>query len=44
VAQAIFLPVFIDEAGVRPSPLLLWTFIGLLYPPRMINDHDCGVE
>jgi hypothetical protein len=34
---------FIYRTGVEPSPLLLRSFIGLLYQPRMIDDdNDCG--
>jgi hypothetical protein len=31
-------------ALVEPSPLLLWTFVGLLYQPWMTgnDDDDCG--
>jgi hypothetical protein len=29
-------------AGVEPSPLILQTFIGLLYHPWMIDGDDCG--
>jgi hypothetical protein len=32
---------FIYCAGVEPSPLLLWPFIGLLYQPWMIDGDDC---
>jgi hypothetical protein len=28
--------------GVERSPLLPWTFIGLLYQPWMIDGDDCG--
>jgi hypothetical protein len=30
-------------AGVEPSPLVLRSFIGLLYQPWMIVGDDCGV-
>jgi hypothetical protein len=30
-------------AGVEQSPLLLQSFIGLLYQPWMIDADDCGV-
>jgi hypothetical protein len=28
-------------AAVEPRTLLLWPFIGLLYPPWIIHDDDC---
>jgi hypothetical protein len=34
--------LFTCGAGVKPSPLLLWPFIGLLYQPWMIEGDDCG--
>jgi hypothetical protein len=34
--------LFICVAGVEPSPLLLWSFIGLLYQPWMVDCDDCG--
>jgi hypothetical protein len=34
--------LFIYEAGVEPSPLLLRPFIALLYQPWMIDGDDCG--
>jgi hypothetical protein len=34
--------IIISNAGVEPIPPLLWTFIGLLYQPWMIDGDDCG--
>jgi hypothetical protein len=34
--------LFICEAGVEPSPLLLRPFIGLLYQQWVIDGDDCG--
>jgi hypothetical protein len=33
---------FVYGAGVQPSPLLLRSFIGLLYLHWMIDGDDCG--
>jgi hypothetical protein len=34
--------LFIYGARVEPSPILLQSFIGLLYQPWMIDGDDCG--
>jgi hypothetical protein len=34
--------LFINGAGVKPRPLLLGPFIGVLYQSRMIDGDDCG--
>jgi hypothetical protein len=33
---------FIYGAGVQPSPLKLWQFIGLLYQSWMVDSDECG--
>jgi hypothetical protein len=37
---SIFL--FMYEDGVEPIPQLLWTFIGQLHKPWVIDGDDCG--
>jgi hypothetical protein len=37
-----FFNLFIYGSGVESNPLLLQSFIGLLYQPCMIDDDDCG--
>jgi hypothetical protein len=39
-----FFLLLVYGAGVEPSPLLLWSFIGLLYQPLMIDGDDFGVN
>jgi hypothetical protein len=33
---------FFSFAGVKPGPIVLRPFIGLLYPTRDDEDDDCG--
>jgi hypothetical protein len=34
--------LYFSGAGVEPSPLLLWPFVGMLYQTWMIDGDDCG--
>jgi hypothetical protein len=41
IRYAVNIPLFMYEAGVEPSPLLLRPFIGLLFQPWMIHGDNC---